>query len=111
MSKPYLFLAIAIVGEVIGTTALARSESFSRLGPSLVTVAGYAVAFYFLSLPLRVMPTGIVYAIWSGMGIVLISAIGWVWFRQTLDLAAFVGLGFILAGVVIVNVFSTTVRH
>ncbi|GAB5376522.1 MAG: SMR family transporter [Acuticoccus sp.] len=111
MTKHYLFLAIAIVGEVIGTTALARSESFTKLVPSLVTVLGYAVAFWFLSLPLRVLPTGVVYAIWSGMGIVLISAIGWIWFRQTLDFAALLGIGFILTGVIIVNAFSSSMHH
>ena len=105
------WLAIAIVAEVIATTALARSESFSRLVPSLVAVVGYAAAFWFLSTPLRTMPTGIVYAIWSGLGIVLIALVAWVWSKQPLDLAAIVGLGLILAGVVVVNVFSHTVKH
>lgn len=111
MTANYMFLIVAIVAEVIGTTALARSDGFTRLTPSLITVVGYAVAFYCLSFPLRVMPTGVVYAIWSGMGIVLISFVAWFWFKQTLDFAALLGLGFIITGVVIVNVFSKSVSH
>jgi small multidrug resistance pump len=107
----YLFLFVAIVAEVVGTTALARSDGFTRLTPSLITVVGYAVAFYCLSIPIRVMPTGVVYAIWSGMGIVLISFVAWFWYRQTLDFAALLGLGFIVTGVIIVNVFSKSVSH
>jgi small multidrug resistance pump len=105
----YLFLVLAVIAEVIATSALAASHGFTRLVPSLVTVVGYGAAFYFLSLPLKTIPVGIVYALWSGLGIVLIAAIGAVWFRQPLDLPAVVGLGLILAGVVVVNVFSTTV--
>lgn len=111
MAKHYIFLVIAIVAEVIATTALAKSESFTKIGPSAVTVIGYTLAFWCLSFPLRVMSTGVVYAIWSGMGIVLISAVAWIWYRQTLDLAALIGLIFILAGVIIVNVFSKSVGH
>jgi small multidrug resistance pump len=107
----YAALGLAIAAEVIATTALARTESFTRLGPSLVTVAGYALAFYFLSITLRFMPTGVVYAVWSGLGIVLIAAIGWIWFGERLDLPAVIGLGLIIAGVVVVNVFSQTVPH
>jgi small multidrug resistance pump len=107
----YAALGLAIAAEVIATTALARSESFTRLGPSLVTVAGYSVAFYFLSIALRFMPTGVVYAVWSGLGIVLIAAIAWIWFGERLDLPAVIGMGLIIAGVVIVNVFSKTVPH
>jgi small multidrug resistance pump len=107
----YLYLGIAIVAEVIATSALKASENFSRPGPGLVTVAGYVIAFFFLSLTLRVMSTGIAYAIWSGVGIVLISAVGWIWFRQTLDVPAMIGLGLIIAGVVVVNVFSRSVAH
>lgn len=111
MMKYYLFLIAAIVFEVIATTSLARSDSFTRLIPSLITVAGYAIAFWCLSFPLRVMPTGVVYAIWSGMGIVFISAIAWVWYRQSLDFAALLGMAFILVGVIIVNLFSKSVVH
>lgn len=107
----YLYLAVAIMFEVAATTALKQSDGFTRLLPSLLTVAGYALAFYFLSLPLRVLPMGVVYAVWSGVGILLITVIGWVWFRQSLDLAALVGTGFILVGVMIVNLFSNTLTH
>lgn len=111
MTKHYVFLVAAIMAEVIATTALARSESFTRLLPSVITVVGYAIAFWCLSFPLRVMPTGVVYAIWSGMGIVLISAVAWVWYRQALDFPAVLGLGLIVLGVTIVNVFSRSVGH
>ena len=107
----HLYLIIAVVSEVIATSALAASRGLTRLGPSVVTMVGYCVAFYFLSLPLRLIPVGVVYAVWSGLGIVLIAAVGAVWFRQPLDLPALVGLGLILAGVVVVNLFSKTVGH
>ena len=107
----YVFLTVAIVFEVIATTALKQSDGFSRLMPSLVSIAGYALAFYFLSLPIRVLPVGIVYAVWSGVGIVLVTMIGWFWFRQSLDLAALVGIGFIITGVLIVNLFSKALSH
>lgn len=106
-----LYLGGAIVAEVIATTALARSDSFSRLLPSVVAVLGYSLSFYLLSFPLRVMPTGVVYALWSGFGIVLIAAISWIGYGQRLDAPAIIGLGFIIAGVLIVNIFSTTVGH
>lgn len=111
MTRHHLLLMLAIVAEVIATTALARSASFTRLWPSVLAVGGYAIAFWLLSITMRVMPTGIVYAIWSGMGIVLITAITWVWYRETLDLAAVLGLGLIVAGVIVINVFSKTVAH
>jgi small multidrug resistance pump len=107
----YVYLGIAIVAEIIATSALKASDGFSRLGPSLLTVLGYAVAFYFLSLTLRAIPVGIAYAIWSGLGIVLISAVGWIWFRQALDIPALIGLGLIVAGVVVVNAFSRSTVH
>ncbi|WP_191061303.1 DMT family transporter [Geminicoccus harenae] len=108
---PWLYLAIAIVAEVIATSALKASDTFTRLWPSLVTLVGYAVAFLFLSLAMRSFPTGVVYAIWSGVGIVLITAVSWIWFRQPLDLPALIGLGLIVAGVLVVNLFSESVRH
>ncbi len=111
MTKPYIFLLLAIIFEVIATTALAKSASFTKLVPSLVAIIGYAAAFWFLSFPMRVIPTGIVYAVWSGMGIVLISAIAWVWYREALDLPAMLGLAFILIGVAIINVFSRSITH
>ncbi len=107
----YLILGLAIVAEVIATTALSRSQSFTRLWPSLVAVGGYAVAFWLLSFPLRVMPTGVVYAIWSGLGIVLVTGVAWTWYGQRLDAAAVVGMAMIVLGVLVVNLFSGTVRH
>jgi Membrane transporters of cations and cationic drugs len=104
----YLYLSIAIVAEVIGTSALKASEGFTRLGPSLITILGYAAAFYFLSLTLKTIPVGIAYAIWSGVGIVLISLIGYALFRQTLDLPAIIGMALIIAGVAVINLFSRT---
>ncbi len=105
----YLFLGVAIIAEVIGTTALAASQNFTRLGPSLIAVAGYCTAFYLISFPLKVLPTGVVYAIWSGLGIVLITTVAWAWRGQTLDVAALVGIGLILAGVLVINLFSKAV--
>lgn len=111
MTRSYLFLIAAIVLEVIATTALARSQSFSRLMPSLIAVAGYAGAFWLLSFPLRTMPTGIVYAIWSGLGIVLIALVAWLWSRQTLDTPAILGMALIMAGVIVINLFSRSIVH
>jgi small multidrug resistance pump len=107
----YLYLAIAILAEVVATSALKAAEGFSRLGPSLVVAAGYAIAFYFLSLTLRTIPVGVAYAIWSGVGILLIAAAGWFLYGQALDLPAVVGLALIVAGVLVVNLFSETMRH
>ena len=107
----WLALAIAIFAEVIGTTALKASKEFTRLFPSVIVVVGYGTAFYFMSISMRVLPVGVMYAIWSGMGIVLISVLGWLVYRQTLDLPAMIGMGFIISGVVIINVFSKTVGH
>ncbi|MGP4129877.1 SMR family transporter [Pantoea tagorei] len=107
----YLYLFIAIVAEVIATSSLKASESFTRLWPVVVSLVGYSIAFYFLALVLRTMPTGIAYAIWSGVGIVLISVVGWVVFKQKLDLPAIIGLALIIAGVLVVNLFSKTVGH
>jgi small multidrug resistance pump len=102
----YGWLAIAILAEVIATSALKSSNGFSRLWPSVVTVIGYGVAFYGLSLTLRTVPLGLAYALWSGVGIVLITAIAWIAFKQTLDTPALVGIGLILAGVLVINLFS-----
>ena len=109
--KPYLYLAIAIVFEVIGTSALQASQSLTRLVPSLVTVVAYGASFVFLALTLRSIPVGLAYAMWSGVGIVLIAAVGWFWFRQALDTPALVGLSLIIAGVIVVNVFSKSLPH
>lgn len=102
----WLYLVIAITGEVIGTSALKASEGFTRLGPSAVVVVGYGIAFYFLALVLQVIPVGVAYAIWAGMGVALITLIGWVVFGQRLDGAAILGLCLIVAGVVVLQVFS-----
>jgi small multidrug resistance pump len=102
----YLYLAIAIVAEVIGTSALKAAEGFTRPLPSLVVAAGYGAAFYFLSLALKSIPVGIAYAIWSGAGVALITLIGWVLFRQRLDAPAMLGVALIVAGVVVIQVFS-----
>jgi small multidrug resistance pump len=107
----YRYLAFDIVAEVIGTTALNASDSFTRPLPSLVTVGCYALSFYLLSFSLRVLPTGIAYAIWSGVGIVLISLISWIVYQQRLDLPAIAGLGLIIAGVAVINLFSKSVSH
>jgi len=111
MNKAYAFLAIAIVAEVIATSFLKASSGFTRWMPTLVTIAGYAVAFYFLSLTLATLSTGIAYAIWSGVGIVLISLIGWVAFGQSLDAPAMLGIALIIAGVLVIHVFSKSVAH
>lgn len=107
----YLYLTIAIVAEVIATSALKSAEGFSKLGPSLLVIIGYGVAFYFLSLTLKTIPVGISYAIWSGLGITLVSIIGYFFYKQSLDLPAIIGLLMILGGVVVINVFSKTVSH
>ncbi len=107
----YLFLGLAIIAEVCATSALKASDGFTRLWPSVVVVAGYVLAFGFLSLTLRTMSVGIAYAIWSGVGIVLISTVGWVLFRQALDAPAMLGMGLIIAGVLVVNLFSNAVSR
>ncbi len=107
----WLYLAVAIVSEVIATSALKASEGFTRLWPSVIVVTGYVSAFYFLSLTLKTIPVGVAYAVWSGVGIVLIALIAWRLYGQTLDLPAIVGMGLIIAGVVVLNLFSKTVSH
>ncbi|MRW89663.1 QacE family quaternary ammonium compound efflux SMR transporter [Duganella sp. FT80W] len=102
----WLCLAIAIVAETIATSALKSSEGFTRLWPSVLVAVGYVVAFYFLSVTLRSIPVGVAYAIWSGVGIILIATAGWLLFGQKLDLPAMIGMGLIITGVVIMNVFS-----
>ena len=102
----WVYLAVAIVAEVIATSALKASEGFSRFVPSLVVVAGYGIAFFCLSLTLRTIPVGIVYAIWSGVGIVLIALAGYFVFGQVLDAPALIGMGLIVAGVLVINLFS-----
>ena len=111
LALPYLYLAIAIAFEVIGTSALKASDTFTRLVPSLVTLASYALSFLFFALSLRTIPVGIAYAMWAGLGIVLIALVGWLWFKQPLDGPALIGLALIVGGVVVVNAFSQSVPH
>lgn len=107
----YLYLAIAIVAEVIATSALKASEEFTRLMPSLLVVVGYGVAFYLLTLVIRTIPVGITYAVWAGLGIVLVAGVSAVLYKQVPDLAAIIGMMLIVAGVVVINVFSKTSGH
>lgn len=107
----YLYLTIAIVAEVVGTNALKAAEGFTRLGPSALTIVAYGIAFYTLSLVLKTMPVGIAYAIWAGLGIVLVAIAGAFMFRQVPDLPAIIGMALIITGVVIINVFSSTTSH
>jgi small multidrug resistance pump len=109
MQTQWVFLAVAIVSEVIGTSALKASDGFAQLWPSVVVVAGYASAFYFLSLTLKAIPVGVAYAIWSGAGIALIALIAWVLYAQALDLPAIIGMSLIVAGIVVLNLSSSTV--
>lgn len=109
--SPWLILAIAIVAEVIGTTALKASDGFTRLWPSAVVVVGYGVSFYCLSLVLRSIPVGITYAVWSGLGIVLISLVAFAVYGQRIDLAGLIGMGLIIAGVLVLNLFSRSAPH
>jgi small multidrug resistance pump len=102
----YGFLAIAIVSEVIATAALKATEGFTRPLPSVITVLGYATAFYFLSLTLKTLPTGVVYATWSGVGIVLISLIGWLYYKESLNVPTMLGMAMVIAGVAVINLFS-----
>ena len=105
----WVYLAVAIVSEVIATSALKAAQGFTRWLPSLLVVAGYASAFYFLSLTLRTIPLGVSYAIWAGVGVALVTLVGWALYDQRLDLPAFIGIGLIIAGVLVLNVFSRSV--
>src|SRR5450830_94945 len=108
---PYLLLGIAIVSEVIATSALRASDGFTKLIPSVAVVVGYALAFLFLSMTLKTIPVGIAYAIWSGLGIVLISIVAYFVYGQTLDTPAIIGMALILAGVLVLNLFSKSTAH
>ena len=107
----WLFLGLAVLFETIGTTALQASQQFTRAGPSAVVVVGYAISFYLLSITLKFMPVGVVYAMWSGLGICFIAMIGWLLFGQRLDPAAILGISLILAGILIINLFSDSTVH
>ncbi len=103
--QPWVFLSIAIVSEVIATSCLKASEGFTRFWPSVVVVIGYLLAFYLLSLTLKTIPVGIAYAVWSGVGMVLIAMVGWLFLGQKLDMPAIIGLVFIITGVMVINIF------
>ncbi len=107
----YLFLFIAIIAEVAATSALKASEEFTKLYPSLIVVVGYGVAFYFMTLVLRVIPLGITYAVWSGLGIVLVTIAGIFLYKQIPDIPAIIGMGLIVSGVVVINLFSKSMSH
>lgn len=107
----WFFLVGAIVCEVIATSALKAAEGFTRLWPSAIVVVGYLAAFFLLSQTLKVIPVGVAYAIWSGVGVALIGVIGWLFLGQPLDAPAIIGMGLIVAGVVVINVFSSTTPH
>lgn len=111
MPKTYLILLLAVVAETIGTSALQASQQFSRLLPSVVVVVAYGVSFWLLSLTLKTLPVGVVYALWSGLGIVLIAIIGYLVFGQKLDWPAVLGIAMILAGILVINLFSKTAGH
>lgn len=107
----WAYLAAAILAEVVATSAMKLTDGFTRLAPSIVTIAGYAIAFFLLSLTLDRIPMGIAYAIWSGAGIVLISSVGWLFYRQALDAPALAGIALIIAGVLVLNLFSRSAPH
>ena len=111
MSPGYIYLTIAIIAEVIATSALKASEEFTKLTPSIIVALGYSVAFYMLSLCLKDIPVGIAYAVWSGLGIVLITLIAWFLYGQKLDAPALIGLGLIIAGVATIQLFSNASAH
>ena len=111
MQPGYAFLAVAIIAEVIATSALKASEGFSKPWPSAVVVLGYGTAFYFLSLVLKTVPVGVAYAIWSGVGVALIALIGWLVLKQPLDAAALAGIALIVGGVLVIQLFSKSATH
>lgn len=107
----WVYLIIAVTAEVIATSFLKASDGFSRLLPALVVVTGYATAFYFLSLTLKTIPIGIAYALWSGIGVVLITLVAWVVYEQSLDIAAIIGIALVVSGAVVINLFSKSMVH
>jgi small multidrug resistance pump len=109
--QKWLYLTVAIVSEVAGTSALKSTEGFTRLVPTYIVVVGYSTAFYFLSLTLKTIPVGVAYAIWSGAGTALVALVAWVFMGQKLDAAAGVGIMLIIAGVLVMNLYSTSATH
>lgn len=111
MPPHYLYLILAIMAETVGTTALQASQQFTRLWPSVLVVCAYGLSFFLLSLTLKYMPVGIVYAMWSGLGIVFIAAIGFAMFGQRLDWPAILGMAMILSGILVIHLFSKSATH
>lgn len=111
MMKTYLLLFLAILAEVVATSALKASENFTRLTPSILVVAGYGIAFTCLSMTLRSFPLGVAYAIWSGVGTALVAVVGWLVYKQQLDFPAVLGIALIIAGTLILNLFSKVALH
>jgi len=111
MPKHFMFLFAAVLAETIGTTALQASQQFTKLWPSVLVICAYAISFYLLSLTLKYMPVGIMYAVWSGLGIVLIAGIAWIVYGQKLDLWAILGMAMILGGILVIHLFSSTATH
>lgn len=111
MLKYYALLLVAVVVETIGTSSLQASQQFTRFWPSVLAFTSFALAIYLLGLALKYIPVGILYATWSGLGIVFIALIGWVVFGQKLDMAALLGMTLIIIGIVIINLFSGTSTH
>ena len=108
---PAALLGAAILSEVMATTALKASDGFTRLGPSLLAGLGYCISFYLLAQVMKSILTGVVYAVWSGLGIVLISVVGWAVYGEKLDTAALIGMAMIVAGVGVIQLFSKTAGH
>ncbi len=111
MLKVYLILLLAVLCEGLGTTSLQASQQFTRFWPSVGVVAGFGSAFYLMMIVLRYMPLGITYAVWSGLGICLTAFLGWLIFKQGIDMAAVIGMGLIIAGIAVINLFSKTATH
>ena len=109
--RNWIYLAITILGEVVGTSALKSSNGFTKPIPSAIVIIGYGFAFYFLSLALRSIPVGVAYAIWAGVGIVLVATIAWIFHGQKLDIWAMIGIGLIISGVAVLNLFSRSGTH
>lgn len=107
----YVYLMVAIVAEVVATSALKASHGFTKLAPSMIVVAGYGASFFMLSLTLRTLPIGVSYALWSGIGIILITITGWVLYNQKIDLAGAIGMALIVTGVIVLNFFSESASH
>jgi len=107
----YFYLAIAIIAEVAATSALKASAEFTRLVPSLIVIVGYGIAFYFMTLVLRSIPVGVTYAVWAGLGIVLVTIVGAILYKEIPDIPAVIGIGLIVAGVIVINVYSKTIGH